>query len=109
MKRLASVILVAVAIVLAAAAPGDAMPRHGFSGGHPGGHFDGHHRFDGHRGFRRDHVRIFVAPLFFPAPVFLAPAFAYAPRAYWYYCPSYGAYYPYVPSCPEPWVPVLSQ
>ena len=25
---------------------------------------------------------------------------------YWYYCPSAGAYYPAVGSCPEPWVPV---
>jgi hypothetical protein len=116
MKRLASVILLAGAIVLVAAAPDDAMPRHEFSGGRPGGHFDGHHRFDGqhrfdgHRDFRRDHVRIFAAPLFLPVPFFAAPAFVYAaPPAYWYYCRSYGAYYPYVPSCPEPWVPVPAQ
>jgi hypothetical protein len=25
---------------------------------------------------------------------------------YWYYCPSAGGYYPYVASCPVPWVPV---
>ena len=25
---------------------------------------------------------------------------------YWYYCPSYRAYYPNVHSCPVPWVPV---
>jgi hypothetical protein len=29
-----------------------------------------------------------------------------APQAYWYYCPSARGYYPSVPSCPEPWVPV---
>jgi hypothetical protein len=32
-----------------------------------------------------------------------------APRSentYWYYCQSAGGYYPKVPSCPEPWVPV---
>jgi len=28
------------------------------------------------------------------------------PAGYWYYCQSAGAYYPAVPSCPEPWVPV---
>ena len=30
------------------------------------------------------------------------------PAAYWYYCDSAGAYYPWVDSCPEPWreVPV---
>ena len=26
--------------------------------------------------------------------------------ATWLYCPAAGAYYPYVPSCPMPWVPV---
>jgi hypothetical protein len=26
--------------------------------------------------------------------------------AYWYYCPSYGTYYPNVTSCPEAWVPI---
>jgi len=25
---------------------------------------------------------------------------------YWYYCQSAGAYYPYVGTCPEGWVPV---
>ena len=29
-----------------------------------------------------------------------------APTAYWYYCESAKAYYPYVPSCPETWVKV---
>jgi hypothetical protein len=28
------------------------------------------------------------------------------PNAYWYYCQSAGAYYPYVTACPEAWVPV---
>jgi hypothetical protein len=31
------------------------------------------------------------------------------PPVYWYYCRSLGAYYPYVPSCPEAWVPVPAQ
>jgi hypothetical protein len=34
------------------------------------------------------------------------PTYAPAPSGYWYYCPSVGSYYPYVDSCPEPWVPV---
>ena len=37
-----------------------------------------------------------------PPPVYTEPP---APT-YWYYCPSARAYYPYVSSCPEPWVPV---
>jgi hypothetical protein len=35
-------------------------------------------------------------------PVYVEPA----QPGYWYYCPSAGGYYPTVPSCPEPWVPV---
>ena len=26
---------------------------------------------------------------------------------YWYFCPSVGAYYPYVSACPEGWTPVI--
>lgn len=110
MKRLPAIILMVGVIVLAVAASSYAASRRGFSGGrpgpsgHPGGHFVHHPRFEGHRHFRHD--RVFVAP-FFAAPFVVAPAFLYAPPpVYWYYCPSYGAYYPYVPSCPEPWVPI---
>mgnify|MGYP003694325897 CR=1 FL=1 len=28
------------------------------------------------------------------------------PESYWYYCSSAGAYYPTVPTCPEPWIKV---
>jgi hypothetical protein len=31
--------------------------------------------------------------------------YGYAPTTAWY-CPSYGAYYPSVTTCPDPWVPV---
>jgi len=31
---------------------------------------------------------------------------SYPAPAYWYYCRSYAAYYPYVTSCPESWVVV---
>jgi|SRR5262245_34211307 len=27
-------------------------------------------------------------------------------QSYWYYCPSAGAYYPTVPTCPQPWIKV---
>jgi hypothetical protein len=52
------------------------------------------------------------APVYaYPAPVYayFAPVYAAPPPTYWYYCRSLGAYYPYVPNCPEPWVPVLAQ
>jgi hypothetical protein len=56
-----------------------------------------------------------VAPFFFdPFPVYVAPPVVEEPpvyvqppvSGYWYYCPSAGGYYPYVASCPVPWVPV---
>ena len=50
-----------------------------------------------HHGFRFGPV--------FPYPYFYDP---YAAPAYWYYCPSYRAYYPSVTTCPEAWVPVPS-
>jgi hypothetical protein len=54
---------------------------------------------------------------FYPAPIYpypdpLVPAAAPpAPVAapgvnYWYYCQNPAGYYPYVPACPAPWVPV---
>ena len=38
----------------------------------------------------------------YPGTVYTAPP--PPPQSYWYYCPSYGAYYPDVLSCPESWV-----
>jgi hypothetical protein len=55
-------------------------------------------------------VYAYPAPVYaYPASVYAAPTYGPPPPAYWYYCRSAGAYYPYVPSCPEPWVPVLAQ
>jgi len=106
MKKL----IAALAIVFLATSPvfaaGFQSGPH-FQGGRPG-EFQEHHGFDGHREFHRDlHGRVFIGvnPWFYWAD---PPAYAYAPapQAYWYYCPSAGTYYPYVSSCPEPWVPV---
>lgn len=107
-KLIAALAMVALAASGVFAAP---MGHDGFHGaphppdGHPGA-FE-HHGLDGHREFHRDvhgHVFIGVDPWFYWAA---PPAYAYAPPpSYWYYCPSAGAYYPYVTSCPEPWVPV---
>ncbi len=56
-------------------------------------------------------VYAYPAPVYaYPAPAYVAPpTYAPPPPAYWYYCRSAGAYYPYVPSCPEGWVPVPAQ
>jgi hypothetical protein len=105
---------------------------HGFHGGrgsgshsgfhgHRGGQFHGNRRHHGgfrhhdrHGGFRHHGFRgkafIGVAPLFLwgpsyiytPPPVYVRPE----PVGYWYFCPSARAYYPYVASCPEAWIPV---
>ena len=114
-SKIAFLALATLAIVLAVSAPSQAlgMGGHGFGGGHPGEGaihqgFDGHH-FEGHRSeehhFDRDGHGRFG---FGPGPVF--PYYGYYPYygygqapAYWYYCPSYGAYYPNVTSCPEAW------
>ena len=46
---------------------------------------------------------VYSAPVVMPPPVYVT---APPPPAYWYFCPSYGAYYPSVPTCPQAWVPV---
>src|SRR5690606_32082454 len=32
-----------------------------------------------------------------------------AQQEYWYYCPDSGTYYPYVQTCPSPWLQVVPQ
>lgn len=137
MSRMVAVVLVVGAIVFASAGSSHARPNggHGPAGGHPAAPVAGQHRFQnhpavqGHHGFgaqrefrRGGHGRAFVGV----APFFVGPAYAYGwayapgnvyappvdvapPPSYWYYCPSAGAYYPDVPACPEPWVPVPTQ
>lgn len=79
------------------------------------------HPFEGRR--HVDHGRVFIGggPLWWgaPYPYWSYPGYGYAPPplvpeppqylqqeppTYWYYCPSAHAYYPSVPTCPEPWV-----
>lgn len=45
-------------------------------------------------------------PVYVEQPAPPAPAQPAPPTAYWYYCSSAGAYYPSVGTCPEPWVKV---
>jgi hypothetical protein len=122
MKSLvAALTIVALALTTspAAAAPRPhALPR---AAGHPGA-FEAHrgvasrHEVGRDRDFdRREHDRVFVAtgPAFFWGSAYpylwdvpAVPVYAPPPPSYWYYCPSAGAYYPYVSSCPEAWLPV---
>ena len=50
------------------------------------------------------------APYYYdPGYAYSAPAYSQPAPSYWYYCQSAGGYYPDVPSCAEPWVPVPAQ
>jgi hypothetical protein len=105
--RMMTFVTVAVlAIVLAANAPSEARGMQGqaSAGGHSAGvvthrGFEGRgfdeHRFEGHRFEHRG----FGVPIVPDYETDAAPA-------YWYYCRSYDAYYPYVASCPDDWEPV---
>jgi len=122
MKKSLLIGLAISTIILGAWTSSDARGRggHGFSGGH---HFHGHNTFHGHH--FHGPVFVGVGPSFlwgppwwyypgYPppdvAPVVAAPPPVYVqpplPSAYWYYCRSYGAYYPSVQTCPEAWVNV---
>ncbi len=117
-RKLALIAIAALAIVLSVTLPSQARGAGGpgFGGGHPSGAaghggFDGHHGADGHPGFdghHFDHHRFGFAPgfPFYGYYPYYPPENGYQAPAYWYYCPSAGAYYPYVQSCPEAWEPV---
>jgi len=99
------VIALAVALVTAVAptaAQAASMHRSAMHGGD--GHYDGRghdgdrdHRYPNHF-HERWHSPYYIYR-YYPVPTYPGPT-------YWYYCPSYGTYYPYVSSCPESWVPV---
>jgi hypothetical protein len=86
--------------------PGGRTPGHPGGGGAPGHHpgwHGGSHAY-GHGVHPGVHGFVGVGPWYwwgYPGSVYTAPP---PPPSYWYYCPAYGAYYPDVPSCPEPWV-----
>ncbi len=48
-------------------------------------------------------------PYYAAPPVVVQPAPAPPAQAYWYYCQSAGAYYPYVQDCPGGWMQVVPQ
>jgi len=120
-RRMAWIALVAVVLVLAFNGPSEARGGGGgghagggahVGGGHPsGGHFNAHH-FEGgrfHHGWRGGYTYPYygIYPYYgYDSGSDYAPDYPYQPPTAWWYCPSYGAYYPSVTSCPEAWTPV---
>jgi len=45
----------------------------------------------------------------YPLPTVYAQSYVPPEPPYWYYCPDYGAYYPYVQQCPTEWLKVVPQ
>ena len=96
--------------LLALGVSGVAQAAHGHRDGGHGGHFAGHsgfHHFD-HGG--HFHSRVFIGggfgPYYYPPPYYYYPPAYYPPRSS-FYCPSLGAYYPYVQQCPGGWQQVM--
>jgi hypothetical protein len=55
-------------------------------------------------------IALGAAPYYYdPGYAYSAPAYSEPAPTYYYYCQSAGGYYPDVPSCAEPWVPVPAQ
>jgi hypothetical protein len=72
-----------------------ATPPHRFHHGHA---HRGHHKHPHHGpGFVGGFIWPAYYPYYYPAPYYAAPP------GVWYYCPAYGAYYPYVTECPSGW------
>jgi len=118
MKKWRWTLLLAVGLLLFTPLPSQAE-RHGFHGD------DGHQFHGGHGHFRGGGPRFFVgvgpvwpapwwyypasAYVYTPPPVVVVqppPAYVAPPQRYWYFCQSFNAYYPEVPSCAEPWMMV---
>jgi hypothetical protein len=114
--RLLALVLLGLAIA-ASAAPASAHRRHGWHGrGHWHGGYWGPRVFVNVAPFWwRPVIPVvslpIVVPLFETPRVVVEEPSVYVQQpppaaAYWYWCESEQEYYPNVPSCPEPWVPV---
>ncbi len=128
MARLRFLTLAAVMLAVGLSGPAWADRRgHGGSHGHGHGYHSGHHHVHGGTRFGfyfglplywggypydyypyyRRNVYIIESP-----PVYIQrqpPVYVQQPTSYWYYCQDPAGYYPYVQSCPTPWMKVLPQ
>jgi hypothetical protein len=112
MKKLATMTVVAVLVVVAMTGPSAAQERAG--AGRQGGDRllagSRHHHHHGHAGHHHGHHRRHVVHgpvVYWSYPTYVPPTTYVVPLGgYWYYCPSAQAYYPYVTNCLEAWVAV---
>jgi hypothetical protein len=113
-------LLLAVGLLLFTPLPSQAE-RHGFHGDGGRQFHGGHSHFHSGGGGARFFVGVGpVWPVpwwYYPAPAYVyspppvvvvqpPPVYVAPPQRYWYFCQSFNAYYPEVPSCPEPWMMV---
>lgn len=100
-KKILFATLAALAIVLAVNAPSQAagMGGRGFEGGHRDGAVE-LRGFDEHRGSDGRFDRRGRGGFAFD----FEPGVPYETPTYYWYCPSYGVYYPSVTTCPDAWV-----
>lgn len=130
MRKVASVSILMLALLLVAAAPGSGQPRRRPPPGRPRGRvlvnvgpFWGRPHPWPYFVYAPPPVVVQPTPIFVqqapvivqPPPVIVQPPPSAAPPAgspaappqeYWYFCRSARAYYPTVPDCPEPWIKV---
>ena len=122
MRKLASVSLLAVALLLISAVPSHAWSRHHFHGGprvfigvgpafwwgpYP---YPYYYYPPPYYTYSPPPVVVQEPPVYVQQPqqatVQPAPAAPATPEAYWYYCASSREYYPKVGTCAEPWIKV---
>jgi hypothetical protein len=108
----------AIIVILTVSVSSPAFARGHSGGGHGGGHNASVGRSVSgpvHHYGGRAASGVFVgaalaAPLIMASPRYYYPPPRYSPAppqpAYWYFCPEYNAYYPYVQYCPSGWQPV---
>ena len=101
MKKLAAIVSVSSALVCAATVPGYAREGHDGNARVEHRASEEHHGFRGHEGHAW-----FGWRTAYPYGGYEAQPYAYAPPPPSYLCPTYGAYYPNVATCPVPWVVV---
>src|SRR5262245_17576032 len=102
-KKVTAMLLVGLALVFAATTPSQAREgeRGVIASPH---HFEGH-RAAHHWGGPRVFIGVGPSYAWGAAYPYAEPVYTPSSTTYWY-CASYGAYYPGVATCPEPWVPV---